>query len=186
MPLIRSFRGWDPHPLRMIPAPAESARLSLQETPCQHAVNGYHVLPLSWFAGECRWHWHSSKPGAGPRNALDHQGNPTAEESGNHQVPETVNRPDLPPQSRSGVGFGEGKRSQLNRSSTACASTPRAAIVYPNPRRCTRWGRPVEPHGGKPGEEQPAKGMEVTNLRHPPLMCRRTNGSQNHRLGEST
>jgi hypothetical protein len=24
----------------MIPAPAESARLSLQETPCQHAVNG--------------------------------------------------------------------------------------------------------------------------------------------------
>ena len=28
MPLIRSLRGWDPHPLRMIPAPAETARLA--------------------------------------------------------------------------------------------------------------------------------------------------------------
>ena len=39
MPLIRSFRGWDPHPLLMIPAPAETARLAQRHS----LVVGYRL-----------------------------------------------------------------------------------------------------------------------------------------------
>jgi len=37
MPLIRSFRGWDPHPIRMIPAPAER-RASRNDSPSSSVI----------------------------------------------------------------------------------------------------------------------------------------------------